>query len=334
MISHHIQVIYKKLRQLMKPLLGKLIILTITSITIGTIGFYLLEYPLVTPLESFYWTVITITTIGFGDITPITMGGQILSVCLAFFGVAMISLTFAIIMEVLLESKLFLKRRFLRMVHKMDEVILVCGYNERVRILIQELTSEEVKIVLVSNAPVPDDWDAKWGAYIQGDPTKDEGLLKAGVDKAKKALISLDDDGDSLLSVLSIQSLNKDCFTIAEVKDKSSVQHFKHVNCHQIICQEEILGKFLNIVLLVPDIFSTYNELISMEGNEIYHIKRIDDLLDRTFEEAMLLVKKKHNAILVGLIRDDKTILNPDSSLKIQKSDILLVIAESFVEKS
>jgi voltage-gated potassium channel len=325
--------LYKRLREILKGLLRKIITLTIFFIIIGTVGFYFLEAPQFTVWESFYWTIITITTIGFGDIHPFSMGGQALAIVLAFFGVALVSLMFATVMSVILDTQFFKIRKFIRWARKMEQITLICGFNERVRILIQELSTEGIKIVMVDKNPMPLDWDDRWGPYIQGDPSDDNILLKAGVEKAKKALVSLSDDGDSLLVILSIQHLTKNkCYTIAEVISKGNVQHFERVKCDQIICQEEILGKFLNITLLLPSIFSAYDELISMEGNEIYFIEHIDAYLDKTFEEVVPLVKRKYDAMLIGYIRQSKTFLNPDFSVRLQKGDVLLVISETFVE--
>jgi voltage-gated potassium channel len=325
--------LYKRLREILKGLLRKIITLTIFFIIIGTVGFYFLEAPQFTVWESFYWTIITITTIGFGDIHPFSMGGQALAIVLAFFGVALVSLMFATVMSVILDTQFFKIRKFIRWARKMEQITLICGFNERVRILIQELSTEGIKIVMVDKNPMPLDWDDRWGPYIQGDPSDDNILLKAGVEKAKKALVSLSDDGDSLLVILSIQHLTKNkCYTIAEVISKGNVQHFERVKCDQIICQEEILGKFLNITLLLPSIFSAYDELISMEGNEIYFVEHIDEYLDKVFEEVVPLVKRKYDALLIGYIRQSKTFLNPNFSVRLQKGDVLLVISETFVE--
>ena len=334
MIDFFFQKLYKRIRILLRTMLGKVIFLIVTFITIGTIGFYFLEAPAqsLSLMDSFYWTVITVTTIGFGDIHPITIPGQILAIVLAFIGVAVISLTFATILELAIESRFFQNRKFMRMVNKMDEITLIVGYNERIQVLIEELSTEGNKIVLLNNEPMPEDWDSKWGPYIQGEPTEDHVLQKAGVDRAKKALISLDDDGDTLLTVLSIQALNPNCYTIAEVKEKRNVQHFHRVNCNQIICQEEILGKFLNITLLLPDLYDAYNELISMAGKELYHLTKITDYIDKTFEETIPLIKQKHDALLIGLVREDQTLLNPNFNTRFQPNDILLVISETFVE--
>ncbi|MFX1298224.1 MAG: hypothetical protein ACFFD2_25640, partial [Promethearchaeota archaeon] len=113
---------------------------------------------------------------------------------------------------------------------------------------------------------------------------------------------------------------------------KSNIQHFQRINCDQIICQEEILGKFLNIILLLPDLFPAYNELISMKGNEIYRLKHINNYLGKSFEETMRMLKDQRDALLVGIIRQNKTMLNPKFSETIQKNDILLAISETFIE--
>ena len=324
---------YHHLREFLDSLLGKVIGLMIIFIFIGTFGFYFLEYHQQTLFESFYWTIITITTIGFGDIHPQTMGGQGLAIVLAFFGVALISLTLATIMQNVIQTKYFLRRKFKKMLKKFEEITLICGFNKRIEILIKELATEGIKIVLINNEPIPEDWDPQWGPYIQGDPTDDEILLEAGVERASKAVVSLNDDGDTLLAILSVQALNKDCYTIAEVTSCGNVQHFRRINCNQIICQEELLGKFLNITLLLPELYPAYEELISMAGSEIYFLKETKAYQNKSFEETIRIVKQKHDALPIGIIRQNKTILNPKLDDKIQPDDVILVISETFVER-
>lgn len=330
--------IYRNLRRVLGNIFGKIIFLIIIFVLIGTFGFYILEISeqsalgSFTLLDSFYWTMITITTIGFGDIAPLTPGGQALAIVLAIFGVALISTTFALVSINLIESEFFKKHHMERIVKKMSKIMLICGFNDRIRILIEELGHENIKVVVVNNEPVPEDWQDEWGAYIQGDPTEDQTLLRAGVERAKKALVSLNDDGDTLLAILSIQSTNKECYLIAEVCNKTNLKHFQRIKCNQTICQEEILGKFLNIALLLPELVPAYNELISMEGCEIYKIDEIKEFIDKSFEETMNLVKQKYDALLIGILRKNRSVLNPKFSEKIQEKDVLLVISETFVE--
>ncbi|MHA1278213.1 MAG: potassium channel family protein [Candidatus Helarchaeota archaeon] len=326
--------IIQRLQDFLKTLIGKVILFTSIFIILGTFGFYFLESPHCTLFCSFYWTIITITTIGFGDITPLTVGGQVLAIVLAFFGVLLISLTLATIMETIIQTNYFVKRKFKKMMRKMDELILICGYNERIKILIDELRTEGLKFVLINKESMPDDWNSKEAPYFEGDPTNDQVLLEAGVQRAKKALISLNDDGDTLLAILSIQALNNNCYTIAEVQSYDNVQHFKRINCSQIICQEEIIGKILNITLLLPNLFGAYNELISMKGNEIYLIENIKAYENKIFEDVLHQIKEEYDALLIGFIRQSKTILNPKLHEKIQKGDHLLVISETFIKSN
>ncbi len=314
--------------------LGMAITLTILFIFIGTVGFYILEPPyslVFVPsklLDSFYWTVITITTIGFGDITPSTMGGKILAMILAFFGVALVSLAMATIIDSIIESKLFKKRKYLKMVKKMNDIILICGLNEITRTLIVQLSKEHIKVVVLNEDPIPDDWDDSWGAYIQGNPTDGDTLIAAGVKKASRAVVSLKDDGATLLSVLSIENINPECISIVDVKNKKNIQHFKRVNCDLIICRDELIGNFLSVTLQAPSIYPAYHDLLSLEGTEIYNVEEIEDHVGKTFRETITPIKEKYDGLLIGMIRGENVLLNPKFDLTIQKDDILLVLAE------
>ncbi|MHC1591062.1 MAG: potassium channel family protein, partial [Candidatus Helarchaeales archaeon] len=253
---------FNKIRKITSSIPGIAVILTTFFIFLGTIGFYLFEPPY-TPfldpnklLDSFYWTIITITTIGFGDITPSSIPGKMLAIILAFFGVTLVSLAIATIIDSLIESKFFTKRKYLRMVRKMKDIVLICGLNEVIRVLVSQLSSEGIKVVLVDENPIPDDWDDSWGAYIQGDPTDGDTLMKAGVEKASRAVVSLKDDGATLLSVLTIESINPECHSIAVVDNKDNIQHFKRVNCDLVICKEEVIGNFLSVTVQSPIVYS------------------------------------------------------------------------------
>ncbi len=325
--------IIKQLKHLTKTLIGKALIIALCMIIAGTFAFYFLEiqYQNLTLLDTFYWTIITMTTIGYGDISPVSPGGKILSLFIAIFGVSIMAVSMGSIASFILELKFFKERRFVKMAQNMKDFILICGWNERIKIILEELKNEYTNIVIISEKERPEDWDSSI-PYIHGDPSNDDILKKANVFNASKALIDLDDDGKSLLTVLSIESLNPECYTIAKINNHENAQHFKRVNCDKVICKNTILGKLLTISVHTPEVFTAYDELISIAGNEIYPLYKIEDYIGKDFKDLIILLKEKHNATLIGLIRDNKTLINPSLDEKIQKNDILLLISEKRIE--
>lgn len=315
----------------MKEFIFKIILIELSLILIGALIFFLVEgiAQEITFLDSVYYIVITYSTIGYGDISPKTPVGRVIAMCFAFIGVATMAGILGYISTIFIQAALKGKN-YQKMVDKMEKFTLICGYDKKLDVVIGDLKAEGDNLVVVADSDVPEGWD-KSIAYIKADPTNFDALKRIGVEKATRALISLGDDSKTLLTVMNIESINSDCFTIADIKDKNYISHFQRINTDKIICEDKVLGKVLAVTVSNPEVSDAYDELNSTEGNDLHSIKAIK-FNGLSFQEIIPQLKKQYNALAVGIIREKKIILNPDLTEKVQGSDLIVVISQEDLE--
>src|SRR5580698_5682833 len=164
--------------------LGGSVVLILTG---GTLGFVWIEhYP---PFDAFYMTLITITTVGYGELYPLSFWGRIFNSFLIFFGVTIMLLAVGGMTQVIIELELtqyFGKRRTRKMIEKLEDHIIVCGFGRVGRGAARELQRAGVPFLIVDKSEDRVEWAIKDGMLaVLADATDDETLKQAGVLRAK-----------------------------------------------------------------------------------------------------------------------------------------------------
>jgi len=220
-----------------KDIFKALVYLTIAIIT-ATIGFSRLENRSLA--ESFYWAIVTLTTVGYGDITPVTFAGRIFSLIIMFLGIGTLAIFAGMFATYLIDLKATNYKRRLR---KMKNIVLLCGYNEKIKNFLKEIDAESKDIVCIAPLPKrPDDLDESI-IFISGHPYEDQTLIKAKIFDTTEAIVSLDSDQDVILTALSIQALNKKTVTICNVLKEENTKHLYRIGVDKVVCDETMGGQ-------------------------------------------------------------------------------------------
>ena len=186
--------------------LGSGVLLILTG---GTLGFIWIEhYP---PFDAFYMTLITITTVGYGELHPLSFWGRIFNSFLIFFGVTIMLLAVGGMTQVIIELELtqyFGKRRTRKMIDKLQDHIIVCGFGRVGRGAARELQRAGVPFLIVDKSEDRVEWAIRDGMLgVLADATDDETLQQAGVLRAKGLIATLQSDADNLFVILSAKAL-------------------------------------------------------------------------------------------------------------------------------
>jgi voltage-gated potassium channel len=275
-------------------------------------------------LDSFYWSITTTTTVGYGDITPQTSAGKIASIIVMLSGVGVLALFLASFADILIEKTL--TGRYYKKAH-MEGHVIVCGWDKKLEIGVKELLSGKKEVVVVAEVdyiPI----EHKHLMLITGDPSDEEVLKRANVEKASFALISGKDDVETLLVAIAVRRLNSTIHLNCVVSDPKVIQALKKTGVDQIVSTEEFFGLLLSRSIFVPKISELLNELLNTRGMDIYQEKNPEVLVGKTFLELVELFKEKLDAIIVGIVRENKVIANPNHDTKLEKEDELIYIAE------
>ena len=193
-------------------------------LTGGTLGFIWIEhYP---PFDAFYMTLITISTVGYEELHPLSFWGRIFNSFLIFFGVTMMLLAVGGMTQVIIELELtqyFGKRRTRKMIDKLQDHIIVCGFGRVGRGAAHELQRAGVPFLMVDKSEDRVEWAIRDGMLgVLADATDDETLKHAGIMRAKGLIATLQSDADNLFVILSAKALKPTLQVSARVASEQS----------------------------------------------------------------------------------------------------------------
>jgi len=290
-------------------------------------------------INSFWWSIVTMTTVGYGDIYPVTLGGRIVGIIIMFFGIGLLGMFTASVASVMVERKL--KEEKGMKSFNFEGHIVLCEWNFRAKDILTELRSDkrtkETPIVLISDLeekPV-DDPDLY---FIHGDVTE-ETLKRANLQEAKTVIILGNDrqpentrDAKVVLTTLTVETLNPKVYSIVELLDDSNIRHCERANADEIIVSSEFNSRLISRAAVDHGISKVLSELLSSKvGNDLFKIPVEQNQVGKSFIDVFLEMKKTEKSIVLALQKGEegKVIANPDSETVIEKNDFLIVISET-----
>ena len=314
----------------------RLFVLTIATLFIGALGLHFFEK---TPriVDAFWWSFVTITTVGYGDITPSTVGGRIIGVVVMVFGIGLLGMFTATIASAFVDTKLKEGKGVKDI--KVKDHFLICGWSYKAKEIIAELRADKKvnnkPIVIVADIPEKPLEDENT-FFVHGE-VDDEIMHKANLRDASVVMVLTDESLDSysrdakvVLNTLTIRKLNPNVYICVEISDARNMQHGKLAGADEIIVIGELSGNLLVQAALDHGITKIITELVSNRyGNELYKVKSPGNFVGAQFIEVLKLIKEKHNAIIIAIEsgKDNKLVANPPMGYAIQPEDYLILIA-------
>jgi len=210
----------------------------VVSVFIAVIGFTYFEGRSFS--ESLYWAIVTLTTVGYGDITPVTFAGRMFSLFVMILGIGTIAIFAGTLATYLIGIQAVIEERRVKM---MKNILLLCGYNEKIKNFLKEIDVGSRSIVCIAPLEERPGNLPENIVFISGEPFLDENLIKANIENASEAIISLEQDQDAILTVLTIESLNKDIVTICNVIREANLKHLYRLGVDKAFCDETVGGQ-------------------------------------------------------------------------------------------
>lgn len=317
----------------------------------GGIGFSLFEAQGNTWLARFstgiWWSLVTLTTVGYGDVVPQTFPGRLVGVGLMLGGVLSLSLLTATVASVFVERK-FRRERGLEAIKTVNH-ILILGWHYDGEVLLEQLLKRlttPIPVVLVNQLPpeqlerLKERFHAFEVLYLWGDPSREEILDKANLSKAFKAIILANrQDGETaaqvdqrtLLTALTVKSMNGKIRVLAELLQPENRPHLERAGVEEVLVRGQYDSSLLAGALASPGLYHILATLLTAEGQNLWPVAVPPRYHGRTLGEMAAFLKEKHQSLPVAVYTEGRA-LALDDLLSGEPSGIDEFIRRKFTE--
>lgn len=286
-------------------------------------------------LDALYMTIISITTVGYGEIHPLSDTGRVFTIFLLVTNIGVFLYGITTIAGFLLEGEFrkFLKNiKLEKVIAKLQNHVIVCGYGRNGKQVCLELMDDKIPfIVIESNDSIHEELEESNIVNILGNATESKILIKAGIKKAKAIITTLPNDPDNVYVSLCAREMRKDIIIISRASIDSSVNNLKRAGANNVIMPEKIGGAHMAALVTKPDI-TEFIAILTGQGSDI----------SLTFEEIPLTnihlenkkitirdldIRNKTGANIIGM-RDENEeyIINPSPDTEINPSAKLIIL--------
>ena len=302
----------------------------IVLITVGSFGFHLIDGEQWGFVDSIYMTIITLSTVGYGEVHTLTNLGKFWAILLIIFGVSGFAMFISQLGENLMELREIRRQRVQQILKKLRNHYIIFGYGRMGAIIADELASKRVKYVVVeSDEEKIIGLQEKGYQYYRGDATTDETLEAIGVKYAKGIVVALGTEQDNLFVTMSVRTLNKNANLLSRCSNQDTEYKLKRAGADKVINPYVAGGHKMAELLIEPNIedtvsISTPQFDIDLVVEEI-NINDIPSLIGVSIVDSN--IRKKYNLIIIGIKdRKGKFELNPNMNVKLGKDQIIMLI--------
>jgi len=298
----------------------------------GVIGFMTLaNYNFV---DALYMTIITVTTVGFGEIQPLNQTARIFTIFLVLTSISTFGYAVSMFSEYLASGQ-FLEQLKLKKVQKkinnLKSHIIVCGYGRNGRQAISKLANyHEEFVVIERDKELVAELERDGILVIEGDSTIDETLEQAGIYTAKNLITALPSDADNLFVVLSAKQLNPKCKIISRASKESSYSKLKIAGAENVIMPDKLGGAHMASLVVTPDIIEFVDRL-TIDGDEMTNLREVsvNDLPEKFLNKTILDLdlRRKTGCSIIGFkTPENEYIINPDATLPLVADSHLILL--------
>jgi voltage-gated potassium channel len=328
-----------------------LVLAMVIIILLGAIGFSLTEPRQGTWLEQFgrgaWWALVTLTTVGYGDVVPVTALGRLVGSAVILGGVVTLAMVTATVASIYIEQKLRRERGLEPL--KTTQHILILGWHEEGDVLLDQLLKRlppDIPLVLVNQQPpemleaLQDRYPAHPIVYLRGEYSREEVLLKANVRQALKAIIlaerqpeetATQADQRTLFTALTLKGLNPKLRIMAELLLPENRAYLERAGAEDVLVRGQYDSSLLARAVASPGIFRIFTNLLSGEGQNLWSVEIPSHFHGRPLTELAAHLRDQHQSLLIGIYTEARN-LSLEDLLDEEPSPIDDFIRRKFAE--
>lgn len=300
----------------------------------GTLGYRLIEgWPF---LDGFYMTVITITSIGYGETHPLSTEGRIFTLFIIAIGIGVVGHALVSVSRWLIEGevvKVFTRRRSMKAIQKIRDHFIVCGFGRMGSFVCNEFHARGIPFVVVENIPEIQDKINQNGYYLSpGDATDEDVLMAAKIKTAKGLVSTLNSDASNVYVVLTARELNPDLEIIARAGEEEAEKKLIRAGASRVISPYRIGGMRMVMGILKPTVMSFLE--VAMDHKQLnVELEEVRVARNSAYSGKKLVdtdIRKELNLIIIAIKKPDgRMVFNPGPNTIIEDEDLLITLGEN-----
>ena len=310
-----------------------IIIYFIALIIVGSLGYYFIGGSDWTLLDSLYMTIITLASVGYGEVHTLDNYGKIWSILLIIFGVTGVGALFRTINEEFIQSQLFWKNKMKKTISKLKDHYIICGYGRMGAVIAKELSEKGKQFVIIDYSEDKIEEIREKGMLgLKGDATSEETLKSANIDKAAGVAVVLDTDQDNLFVTMTINTIYPDIFLLSRCAREHNQEKLARAGANKVINPYVSGGHRMAEILIKPQVedsisvVSPKNSKMNLTIDEISldGVQKYDGV---TIKDSG--IRDKFGVSVVGIMDDEgNSKINPSSDSLLSSNQTIILIGE------
>ena len=284
-------------------------------------------------IDAIYMTVITVTTVGFTEVGPMSPEAKIFTVFLIIASVFIFAYAISVITEYILSRnslELLKKKKVKNKISTLSNHVIICGFGRNGNQAAARLKAYKKPFVVVEKHKDVIERYSDNVLFVEGDANEDEVLIEAGIKRAQYIITTLPEDASNLFVVLSARQLNKNLNIISRASQITSQEKLKLAGANQVIMPDKIGGDHMASLVVMPDLISFMDEL-SLEGEHTTNLEEVAiEVISEKGEFNSLRdldLRRRTGCTIIGYIAPDgKYTINPEADMQLQPKSKVIVL--------
>jgi len=309
-----------------------ILLLLLVIIVFGILGYILIEK--YTFIESLWQTVITLSTVGFGELKPLSSSGRLFTILLIMVGFAVFGYGLTTLTRIIIEGEIknvFRNRKMERDINNLKDHVIICGYGRLGKQAALELEKwKKPYVIIEADENISVHLQDSSELVVIGDATEDETLIRAGIKNAMGLIAALTDDVKNLFVTLTARKLNPVLTIVTKAEEDSSEAKLLSAGANKIISPAQIGGKRMASMLINPEVVNFLDVVISEKDIDLsmqeVKIQKNSVIEGLSIKDANIPREIK----VIGLKKEEEgMIINPPSNAVLNADNILIVLGEN-----